>query len=355
MDLIKMISKYLHRFILFWLCVLSPISNVYSATCDDCNIGRGVYLPDHPLLLPVLSSLYAPPGYGAGCGVLFGSINAVSGWPGASTADGNLIIGIGFGNGERIVGVNIYALIDSVGVRESFGKNSNVGVSLFRWFTPSTAIAIGSANLGGIGVFSRYSRSYYISGTQLFPLIISDNYLVPLAITVGAGSGAFVSATQFQSNRDNGITPFASVAFGVLPRANLILDYTTQIFSVGISYMPIRTVPIIITTYASNIGGKGWGENGRHGPITYGLSLSFGSSLTGRSTIRVPKPCVPGVGVPPSPGECNLPCPGECSPCDCLEPLVDGIWDPLIASRAASMTTSRAASMATSQAASMAR
>jgi len=227
----------------------------------------------HPWLIPAGVSLFAPAGFGADQNTVFAGISAVPRWPGTGSADGNAVVGVGVGNGEKYVGLTVATLIDSLGYyNHNFDQNGNVSAQLFRWFTPSTAVSVGSANAVGWGAFKKTSRSYYGSITQLMPLINTSNVMIPLAVTFGAGTGAFVSPTAFQTNNDSKVSMYGSAALGITKRMNLIADYTSGMWSSGVSFMPFAKLPAALTFYATNLGGSNWVR----GPVTYGARLAFG-------------------------------------------------------------------------------
>ena len=219
------------------------------------------------------TSLFAPIGYGPNWGVVYGVLMGVNRWPGGNASDGAIALGMGLGDTDRYVGGSINVLIDSLGLRsEAFGKNTAVGGSLSRWVTPNTSFTVGASVLGGTGAFKHTANGYYVSGTQLIPLTPNAHYHKPIAVTLGVGSGNFVSPEQMMIvQSDTKVSGFGAVSFSPIRQLSFIGDYTEQVLSLGVSVLPIRRFPMWITGYATNIAGA----QTLPGPVTYGLRIGF--------------------------------------------------------------------------------
>lgn len=219
------------------------------------------------------TSLFAPIGYGPNWGVVYGVLMGVNRWPGGNASDGAIALGMGLGDTDRYVGGSINVLIDSLGLRnEAFGRNTAVGGSLSRWVTPNTSFSVGASVLGGTGAFKHTANGYYLSGTQLIPLTPNAHYHKPIAVTLGVGSGNFVSPEQMMLvQSDSKVSGFGAVSFSPIRQLSFIGDYTEQVLSLGVSVLPIRRFPMWITGYATNIAGA----QTLPGPVTYGLRIGF--------------------------------------------------------------------------------
>ena len=252
----------------------------FSSTLPDFVNPPQQYLQNHPLLVPAASSLFAPIGFGADFGNVSLTALGVNEWPGGNKVDGAAAVGVGLGNGDKYLGATVTGVIDSLGYRDRFAKNGDVGVKLFRWLGSQTSVAAGANNAVGWGALANYSKSYYGAVTQQFTLgqILDNNniningYDAPFSVTVGGGTGSFVSPTEFTVNESDGkVSPFAAISFSPIPRVNLIGDYTSSVYSAGISGMPFATFPFILTAYATNLGGS----NKVPGPVTYGAMATI--------------------------------------------------------------------------------
>lgn len=226
----------------------------------------------HPLLDAAGVSIFAPPGFGADQNTLFAGVMGVNRFPGGALADGSVSAGFGFGNGDKSVGASISVLNATQGFYgRPFGSDGDISGQVFRWLTASTSVSVGAASITGWGAFHKAAQSYYGSVTQLVPVIKTSNVMIPLALTVGVGTGAFVSSKAFLSGNDSKTDMYGSAALGIFKRVNLIVDYTTGMLSSGVSMVPFIRLPAAVTFYATNLAGNQWVR----GPVTYGMQLSF--------------------------------------------------------------------------------
>lgn len=225
----------------------------------------------HPLLFPTAASLFAPVGFGTNLGTVFGSLSLVDRWPGGSKSDGSLSLGAGLGDGDKYVGFQATALIDSIGVQDNgFAKNGSFSFKAFRWLSPDTSVSLGVANTARWGALKTFSNSYYGSATHYFSFFADHSF--PIAATFGAGTGAFYSTAMARSNKDDEIKPFGALSISVLPQLSVIGDYTSDIWSAGLSAVPWLKFPFAVTAYATNLGG-GHKVSGR---VTYGIRFAVG-------------------------------------------------------------------------------
>lgn len=229
----------------------------------------------HPLLFPTASSLFAPVGFGINLGTVFASLGLVDRWPGTNEADGSLTVGAGLGNGDKNMGFQATALIDSLGMRSDnhFGENGSFSLKAFRWMGADTSLGIGVANVGRWGALRHISNSYYGSATHYFSFFPNGRF--PMAATFGVGSGAYYSTTEAQSNRDCDMKPFGALSVSLIPQLSVVGDYTSDVWSAGLSAVPYLKFPFAVTAYATNLGG-GHKVPGR---VTYGLRLAVGYSF----------------------------------------------------------------------------
>lgn len=229
----------------------------------------------HPNLPYTSTTIFAPVGYGPDWGTVYASGGWVNRWPGNSNvSDGYLVLGLGLGDSDRYVGGSVNVLIDSLGMRdERFGQNTAVGGSIYRWLGPNTGIAVGASKFTGSGVFRHSSDGYYGAITQLIPLTPNREFSSPLAVTAGVGTGNFISPFEFRVlRRDDRVSGFGSLSLSPIRQMSVILDYTSEVLSSGISVMPIAWLPAVLTGYATNL----TGSRKFDGPVTYGLRLGVG-------------------------------------------------------------------------------
>jgi len=229
----------------------------------------------HPLLGATAVNIMSPVAYGPSAGVISSNIGFINHWPGGTDSDGFAQISVGLGDADRYVGLQITPLIDSLGFRDDgFAQNGTVDIKVFRWLGENTAVAVGAANATGWGTFKDFNESYYGAVTHIFNLLPSNSaHPLPLVTTAGLGTGAFNSPFIFQQEQhNNDIEGFASIALQVHPRLSLIVDYTSQILSSGISFIPTYYFPLVITAYATNLAGG----NMVSGGVDFGVNAAIG-------------------------------------------------------------------------------
>lgn len=225
----------------------------------------------HPNMFPTGISLFAPVGFGADLGVVYGGFSWVNRWPGDARNDGNIVLGSGLGKGNESIGFDVSLLLDDIGFQNTrFADSGAFGAKFFRWITPNVSVALGAASIGQWGSMRAYSNSWYGSMTDYFSPFAGGRF--PMAVTFGVGTGAFFSESDSNSNVDSQIKPFGSLALSVSPNLSVIADYTADMWSSGVSVVPLLQWPIAITAYASNLGGG----LKKSGPVTYGVRLSMG-------------------------------------------------------------------------------
>jgi len=231
----------------------------------------------HPNLPGPATSIFAPVAYGPGWGVIYASGAYVNRWPGGRLSDGYGLIGMGFGDPDEYFGATVAVLIDSLGVRdEHFAQNTGVGGSAYSWITPDTSLAVGVSNFVGWGAFENTAYGVFTSLTQLIPLMPQNAYPVPMAVTVGVGSGNFVSPFEFKVNKhDMDFRPFGAIAISPIEQLSFIADFTQEVLSLGISAIPVRNWPILVTGYATNLSGPHTVAGGATYGVRVGVGIAF--------------------------------------------------------------------------------
>lgn len=203
-------------------------------------------------------TLGIPSGFGADRGIFTGAgIQRTR----ADSIDGAAGFGIGFGNARTAIGVQLsytaYALSPNVGSDRPFGAGG-LNIKLHRQFPNGWSAAIGAdsvINFGGSlsrDPFNRFNNNeaegtYYGAVTKLVKLKPdATESFSRLAVTVGAGTGRFQPVQSIREGRSV-ITPFASAALKISPAASVIAEWSGQDFGIGLSWVPFRNLPIVIT------------------------------------------------------------------------------------------------------------
>jgi hypothetical protein len=212
-------------------------------------------------------TLAVPSGFGADRGKSFFGLGIQQ--TRLSTKDGAAGIGIGLGDARKGIGVQISYTSASISPAKLFPGLGNVAASsrpfgsggfnikLHRQFPDGLSVAIGADSIINIGpkgqslidsnLRNESEGTYYVAATKLFQLKpdATDSFS-RLAVTIGAGTGRF-QPTQTLIERKTIVTPFASVALKVSPAASVIAEWTGQDFGIGLSWVPFRNLPFVIS------------------------------------------------------------------------------------------------------------
>jgi hypothetical protein len=212
-----------------------------------------------------------PSGFGADRGKSFFGVGVQQ--TRVNSKDGAAGIGIGLGNARTGIGVQLSYTSASINPFKLFGQDGGVGASarpfgsggfnlkIHKQFPGGLAVAVGADSIINIGpktagfsgistdgtVQNESQGTYYAAATKLFQLKpdATDSFS-RLAVTIGAGIGRF-QPTQTLVDGKKIITPFASVALKVSPAASVIAEWTGQDFGIGLSWVPFRNLPFVIS------------------------------------------------------------------------------------------------------------
>ena len=159
--------------------------------------------------------------------------------------DAAALAGIGFGDRDRLVGVELtlhsYSTIRGGGPFETGG----VGVKVHRALGTRSGVAAGVENAVSWGG-SDAGRSGYVVGTHvLFRTDAPSTTLNALALSLGVGNGRFRSEDDVVAGNE-GVNVFASAGLQLIEPAALVLDWTGQDLWAGLSVTPIRHRPLVV-------------------------------------------------------------------------------------------------------------
>jgi hypothetical protein len=226
-------------------------------------------------------TLGVPSGFGADRGRTFVGLGLYR--TRINSNDGSAGIGIGLGNARKGLGVQISYTSFSISPGKLFPSLSGIAASprpfgsggfnvkIHHQFPGALSVAIGADSIVNIGprissgvsggtasdgtFQNELEGTYYVAATKLFQLKpdASDSFS-RLAVTVGAGTGRFQPTRTLIEGRTI-VTPFASVALKISPAASVIAEWGGQDFGVGLSWVPFRNLPIVLTPAIRDIFG----------------------------------------------------------------------------------------------------
>ncbi|MFM2429990.1 MAG: hypothetical protein RLZZ511_1203 [Cyanobacteriota bacterium] len=189
----------------------------------------------------------------------------------ANTNDGAASIGIGLGNAQTGIGVQLSYTTYSINPEKLLKKEKRTILSsdrpfgaggfnlkIHKQFKNGLSVAVGGdsiLNIGppGVNVFGTDAKNelegtYYASATKLFRLKPDINEpFSSLSVTVGAGIGPRFQPLQSVREDKKIVTPFASAALRLTPNASAIAEWSGQDFGVALSWVPFRNLPIVLT------------------------------------------------------------------------------------------------------------
>ena len=202
-------------------------------------------------------SIMTPSGWGAAYGSVYLGAGGARRTPYLSSADG--IMGIGYGMGDPVLtaGLQIGTTVSDL----SGFDNVSFSFKLHRYLTKGTSVAFGAESL-----FSRNrladdaGDTFYLVVSHLLQSFGSSRAGIGrVHLSAGAGTGRFAK----KSDRDvsegkgrNGTVAFGSVAIGVAPDVNVILEWTGTNLTTGMSTtIHARTIPIALSVGLADLTG----------------------------------------------------------------------------------------------------
>ncbi|MBW4495546.1 MAG: S-layer homology domain-containing protein [Oscillatoria princeps RMCB-10] len=166
-------------------------------------------------------------------------------------ADGSISLGIGLGDAQKVVGVEVTAGVYSLFGDDSF-ERGGISFKAHRVLPQNFAVAVGVENAIIWGDTDAGSSVYGVV-SKIFPL--RENPREPfsqLTASVGIGGGRFRSEDDINNDEDS-IGVFGSVGLRVAEPVSLIADWTGQDLTIGASIVPFRNVPLVITPAIADI------------------------------------------------------------------------------------------------------
>lgn len=215
-------------------------------------------------------SVATPNAYGNRGTTLFASTNYANHWSGTDTSDGNMSLGLAFGDPRKYVGAVVSWNNDTLGFRnESFAQNGAFGVRLNRYVADFTAVAAGASTVQGWGAFASDAKSYYFDVTQGVPL-----RHFPLSFNAGIGSGTFYSASNSANGIDSQFKPFLGMGVLLYKGLSLSTDWIADQYNLGLSYAFHLWIPMFASASYMNMSGKGGSS---YWMLGYGVAYTLDS------------------------------------------------------------------------------
>jgi len=183
--------------------------------------------------------------------------------------DGALGIGIGLGDAEKSVGVELSYTLASFGSNRDFGSGG-FNAKIHRRLPKDWAVAAGWNGLINLGDDHDFEHSVYGVVSKIIRTREDINQpFSRVAITAGIGNGQF--RTEEAVEDDNGtINLFGNVAVRVAEPVSVIAEWSGQDLGIGVSIAPFKNIPLVITPALRDIAGAGDGAR-----FVLGAGLAF--------------------------------------------------------------------------------
>ncbi len=222
-----------------------------------------------------------PNGYGADNNTIFAVADFQKRTRFTRTSDGELAFGIGLGNAVKFVGAELTYTLNSLGTSQDFGSGA-FSIKLHRRIAEDLAVAIGWNQFADVYIgerrvnFDYPKNSYYAVVTKVFKTreFINEPFS-RVAVTAGIGSGQFlpfdtINQAVIRGENPTGLNVFGSVGVRVFEPVSAIVEWTGQDLGVGLSIVPFKNLPFVITPAFRDITGAGDGAR-----FIMGAGVSF--------------------------------------------------------------------------------
>jgi hypothetical protein len=218
----------------------------------------------------------SPSAYGSGWGSVYGGFSLADRTQTSSSMDGSMVVGMGFGDPHETVGLDVSVGIISTDTGDGgFGDDGNYDLKLSRFISDNMAVAIGADNVMPWGNADDNKQSYYgVVSNQYHVMGGEGKEGLPLTVSLGWGTGAYQSDSD-DTNTDDDVADtiglFSSVALQVNERTSLITDWTGQMFNAGVSFVPVKSLPIVASLTATDLTNR----TGNHVPVVASVGYSY--------------------------------------------------------------------------------
>jgi hypothetical protein len=258
-----------------------------SATCDAEEVLKQLNeVPSQKFEIPSETSyspgltISNPMGFGADNNTAFIVADFQARTRYTNDTDGELGIGYAFGDATKAVGAEVSYTIDSFGTRKGGAFASGFNAKIHRRVSDDSSIAVGWNHFARIESKQGYGdypkNSYYAVYTKIFNTKgYIDEPLSRVAVSVGVGSGQFLSEDTInkafaKSEDPTGLNVFGTLAVRVAQPVSAIVEWTGQDLAAGLSIVPFKNLPIVITPAFRDITGAGDGAR-----FVLGTGVSF--------------------------------------------------------------------------------
>jgi len=186
---------------------------------------------------------------------------------GGSDYDGSMAVGFGLGNAKDAVGLEV--VVASLGTfRSGLYERSAISFKAHHKVGNDASIALGVENAIITGGSDAGNPSVFVAGTKIFS--VSQSFFKQVTVSAGIGNGRFRFEKDFLKDKKT-VNAFASVGAAFHEQASAFADWGGQDLAVGLSLVPIKAFPVIITPAIADL----TGQNGRDPRFTLGFGIGM--------------------------------------------------------------------------------
>src|ERR1035437_336433 len=213
--------------------------------------GLGTEVGNFPRGAPGTST-GSPIAYGANWGDIYAGVGYQTPIRYSNDSDGSVTLGMGFLNSSDFVGLDV-AVTSLSTIRSGFGDRMGLSAKVHRLLGDNWGIAAGVTNIYLSKQPADSKTSYYGVVSKVFDL--TDTPFKALTLSVGAGNEDFRMEKDIRNNNET-IGVFGSAALRIWDQLALIVDWPGQDLNIGLSIVPIKDFPIVITPAVVDITGQ---------------------------------------------------------------------------------------------------
>ena len=206
------------------------------------------------------TSTGSPIAFGANWGDIYAGAGLQAPIRYSTASDGGLTVGMGFANAVQYVGIDVGLTALST-VRSGVGNRVGLSAKVHKVFGDNWGVAVGVMNVylnnkpvdGNASVFGVVSKVVDLSGTWL-----SD--FRSLTLSAGVGNEDFRLEQDIRSGNKT-VAAFGSAALRIWEPVSQIVDWPGQDLDVGVSIVPFKEFPLVITPAVVDLTGSAGTHN----------------------------------------------------------------------------------------------
>jgi hypothetical protein len=186
---------------------------------------------------------------------------------GSDQYDGSMAVGFGLGNAKEAVGLEV--VIASLGTfRSGLYERSSFSFKAHHMVSANAAIAVGVENAFSTGSGDDTDPTVFVAASRV--LSFPESPFKQVTISGGIGNGRFRFEKDLLADKKT-INFFASAGATIHEQASVFADWGGQDLTVGLSLVPIKAFPIIVTPAIADL----TGQNGRDPRFTLGFGIGM--------------------------------------------------------------------------------